>query len=563
MADDLDIPQPNPRAFDVGAMGSAGPAPGPLTPAPQPPQPPAAPAPQPKMNPAAAADIAHHYGIGKAVKSLFGQERSYSVDETGKTVETESDAKPGQIFRHMVAGVLLGGAAAEKNKSKNFLSGLASGGGAAVENEQAQDQNKIKQAREDFKQGLEAKKDKREDQYANTQQDLMKAQIAMHNAQTLRENHLIQRESFEAHQQAAAHGKAQMQPYLDANLPKAFDGVSESEMNELLKKNPNASNLLWEPTGVTTKVGQDGKPYEELTYSAVDPKGKVKITDEQIKNWKAAGLDQVYGKQFFDVLKSGKELDAQQYMALTHAEQDLHNKSQERQKQDLDKRKEEAQIALEKAQAAHFSAEATKLKRDNKKDTDYDTALDEFNDPKKAGSDFSKLSAKSQFILGDHVTKEADEIARMHKQLVDAGQGSTPEALNLYKRWETLNSIKSNILAPKGQAAAAPQAGGVPPLNDDGKNYVKSFYGSDGQPFMPKEKAGETIWGSDLPPDQKLAATKAYGAVMPWSEIEKLSAKAGIKPEQGAEQLKAAGVQVGAKPKSSEPSSEPTVDDGS
>src|SRR6185369_12647363 len=167
MADDFDIPQQNPRAFDVGAnpLGSA-------------------PSPQgfvgennvpgstrtgseaPQVNPAQAADVAHHYSLGRAVKSLFGQERSYSVDDTGNMVESDSEAKPGQIFRHMLAGVLLGGAAAEKSKANTFLGGAVAGGAASVEDGRNQDALKRRRAQEDFKQRLEANRDKREEAHA-------------------------------------------------------------------------------------------------------------------------------------------------------------------------------------------------------------------------------------------------------------------------------------------------------------------------------------------------------------------------------------------------------------
>lgn len=557
MADELDIPQQSPRAFDVGATPNG---PNPLGGAGAPPPTAGAPAPSPVRPPApnpAAADVAHHYSLGRAVKSLFGTERNYSVDPaTGKMSEEETQAKPGQIFRHMVAGVMLGGAAAEKGKAKSFLGGAAQGGAAVVEHDEAQDKIKQDSARKDFEQGLQAKRENREEQQSNTQQDLMRAQIAMHNAQTLRENQLTQHENFKMHEETASSGKTQIQPYLDAGASKIYSEVSESDMNEILKSNPNAVHLLWEPTGTTTGTGPDGKPTHELTYSAVDPKGKVKVTDANIKQWKQAGLDKIYGSSF-ETLKSGKELPVNEYMAITHAEQEQHNKNQIRGKQKLDEDKEKAEIVEKHAQAAHLLAESSKLKRDNKKDSDYDSALEELNNPvspaKKGdkpgvGGDFSKLSPKSKFILGDHITKETDELAKMHKQLVDAGQGGSDEAKALYKKWETLNSVKGDMISPP-KTGAAPQ-GGMPQLNDAGKQLVQSFSDSTGQPFMPKERAGDSIWSSDLPPDQKLAATKAYGAVMPWKSVEEFSAKVGIKPDDGAAQLKAAGINVGGKPAS-------------
>lgn len=554
MADDLDIPQPNARQFDVGANPS-GPNPLGNVPAP-PPQAPAASA-TPAVNPAQAADVAHHYSLGKAVRSIFGSERNYSVDpSTGAMTETDTDSKPGQLFRNIVAATILGGAAAEKSRSKGFLSGAVSGGEAVINRNQAMDAQKKEQARKDFEQSLQVRRENREETESGAKVDMLKAQTALHNAQTVRENQLIQHESFNIHKDMADKGKVQIQPYLDAGSAKLFDGVSESEMNDLLAKNPNAANLLWEPTGTKIVMGKDGQPTHEMTYTAIDPKGKVKVTDAVLKQWKDAGLDKIYGSSF-DALKTDKELSVDQYMAITHAEQMAHNEKLTRGKQQLDEEKEKAAIDQSRAASAHLRAEATKLARDNKKDSDYDSALDELQRPETpakkgdkpgAGGDFTKLSPKSKFILGDHITKETDEIAKMLKTMTDAGQGGSEEAKRLYQKWESLNSVKTNMVSsPKPAPAGGGQPAALPPLKESGQALLKELKDDAGNPVVAKDGAGKMIWSSGLSPDQKLAATKEYGAIMPWDAVEEFSKKVGIKPEVGAAQLKAAGIQVAEK----------------
>lgn len=524
-----------------------------------PPPPPTSPTPTqqpgPQVNPAAVADVAHHSMLGKAFRSLMGNEVNYSVDpSTGKLTSTPVEQKPGALWRGILAGALLGGSVAAKDRAIGPVQGMAEGGAASIEERQKQDLIKRQQARQEFEDQLKAKREGREEKSAETEDQLRKAQIAFHNAQTLHENMLLQKTSFDFHQERAKAGQTEIKPYIDAGIPYAFKDVSESEHTKLLKDNPQTAHLLWEPTGTRVVQRPDGTFDHEMTYSAVDPKGDVKLTDDWVKSAKEAGLDQVYGKATWDILKKDKSIPVEKYMAMNQKVQELTNAKLLKKKQAMSEEEEASKIALQKAQAAHFYAEAARIRKEGKdkevKEKTYTDAADALEKLRNEGKGFDDLPIKYQDALADHSKDEAKAIADMLKNLIQMGKGDTPEAADLYKRWDTLNNVHSKTQAGRQAAAAGPGAAQLPALSDAGKQYISSALSDNkGVPFMPKDKAGQVIWGDDrLPPDQKLAVTRQYGAIMPWSAVVEFSSKVGIKPEVGAEQLKAAGIQVEAKP---------------
>src|SRR5882762_1412915 len=114
-------------------------------PTPQPSQATVAPPPQS----AQAAVEQHHSMLGRLAGALLGQSMDYQVDpQTGRTVATPMKEKPGELFRHIVAGALLGGAAAKGTNS--VLAGFARGGTAGIEANQNQDTQRYNRAQQDF-----------------------------------------------------------------------------------------------------------------------------------------------------------------------------------------------------------------------------------------------------------------------------------------------------------------------------------------------------------------------------------------------------------------------------
>lgn len=137
-------------------------------PTPAPAQPNAAPAQPPQVNPAVA-QVVHHATFGQAIKNLVGSlegvQYNYAVDPaTGQMQETAVKAKPGQFFRNILVGALVGGAAAEhahtENPNMGLAGGLLTGGAANVQEAQQENLLRQKQAGADFERNREVQSDK-------------------------------------------------------------------------------------------------------------------------------------------------------------------------------------------------------------------------------------------------------------------------------------------------------------------------------------------------------------------------------------------------------------------
>lgn len=107
----------------------------------------------PAVSPAAVAQAQRHRALGRLAESLLGNETSYQVNpQTGQMEAVRTPAKPGDLFRRIVAGAIMGTAAAAQQPAgtRDFASGLAGGAGAAFQYQQEQDANRRAQAEQSF-----------------------------------------------------------------------------------------------------------------------------------------------------------------------------------------------------------------------------------------------------------------------------------------------------------------------------------------------------------------------------------------------------------------------------
>lgn len=502
--------QQNPRGFDVGAQ-----------PAGQPAQPQADPSLVPGATVTAAnADMQHHYGIGRAFKSLLGGPSTQTDPRTGQEVPVKKDH--GVLMRGILAGALLGSAAGSETPNNGY-SGFARGGAAAIQDGRNQELMKQKQAQQEFENKLKSQKEDRED-------TLIKAQTAHYNAQTVRENQLIQGTDHEFHEKQANYGKTQMQPFIDAGLPYEFKDQSESQMNDLIKNNPNAHNMLWEPTGTKVTTDPNGKTGIEMTYSAVDPKGKVKVTDAQIKQWKEDGLDQVYGDKFADIVKN-KELDASSYMAISQKGQELGNKQLLKKRQDFEMDKDKAQIDLTKAQTAHVRAEAGKLNADISDKKAFDSGWDALM----SGGDIGKLSAKQRAAVTKGITEVQNTIERRIHELPKDESGNPRDqaaAKELQNTWDTYQGIQNKVYGvQKKEQVKTNQAGAV---SENTKN-VSRIMTEDKGIQAGSEDAYSFVAKSNLSPEEKRQLNIQQGNLVPDDLVTEMASKATL-PKKDVEQ---------------------------
>ena len=172
-----------PGAASLGATPAApnpGAAPQPATGTPAQPQAQAAApvqAPSPQQQ-AAAAQTSQHAVLGRLARYLLGNENQYQVNpQTGQIDTTQVKRKPGDIFRSIVTGAMLGMAAG--SQTHDFAGGFGQGGAAAIQQNQAQDQQRYARAQQ-------AQEAQQKQQSFNEEKRNHDAQIAQQNANNMR-----------------------------------------------------------------------------------------------------------------------------------------------------------------------------------------------------------------------------------------------------------------------------------------------------------------------------------------------------------------------------------------
>jgi hypothetical protein len=411
-----------------------------------PPQQPAAPAIPPHIGKLA--------GLGHIFNTLAGGQTQYNVDpKTGQTVSSTVPRKPGQMFRDMLAGALMGGSA---GAGHDFGVGAVKGGAAVVQDQRQQDLLRRNQAQQQFGNQLEAQRNQREQTGFETSETLKKAEIAHMNIQTVRENQLIQGESFKIHAEQSDFGKAQIQPFLDAGIKPVYKDIPESQMQDIIKNNKDAGTLMWEPTGVKTGIDKNGAPTYESTYTAVNPEGQITVTQGMLDTFKKSGMD-TYDPGLFDTLKPGRTIDARQYMSLVNRSQGLMNNKLANEKTQAETEEARARGKQAQAAAAKDYAERDNYLEGKNKAGAFNKALANLN---KVG-DFDKLTAGDKLILGESARDSAKGALDAYKIAKGANdETAASEALQDYQFYNGL--VKSSLgqkPAPTASGAAAPAAG--------------------------------------------------------------------------------------------------------
>ncbi len=115
--------------------------------------------------------------LGRVASALLGKQVDYRVNpETGQQEAYEVPQRPGDLFRHILAGALIGGAAAKGTNS--VLAGFSRGGAAGIEANRDADQQRQQRAQQDFKNRQEKSK-------TDAEIDAHHAQMQLANVQTL------------------------------------------------------------------------------------------------------------------------------------------------------------------------------------------------------------------------------------------------------------------------------------------------------------------------------------------------------------------------------------------
>ena len=292
-------------------------------------------------------------------QALMGSSTQYVQTPNGpQPVQVQN--KPGQLFRSILAGAIMGGAAgAEHNDGSGAgYGGAGRGAQAVIDNDRQQLQMRQQQGQQQFQNTLSANKDRREQSAAETEELVRKAQIAQANAETLRTNLLTQGASFDLHQKVADADKDRVATYTQAGVKPVFEDIPESQMQDVMKNRPGASALDWRHTGVKTVVDANGNPSYEYTLSAYDPTQPLPLAKATIDQWDKDGLFK-YHPEYKDIAQPGKTLTVGQFIALDRQSQQLFGQNLARNKAQLENDHLAAQInEVKAATSEHYSQAA-------------------------------------------------------------------------------------------------------------------------------------------------------------------------------------------------------------
>jgi len=222
----------------------------------------------------------------RAVQALLGSTTEYQQTPNGP-VPYQVPNKPGNLFRSILAGAILGagaGASGSQNDAGSGWSAAGRGAAAAQQGMQQQQQQRAAEAQKQWENQRQANQD--------TQEDLVrKAQIAMYNMTKLKDMAAIQGGDYTTHKEMIDDAKPKVASYDATGLKPVKEGVSETEY-EKLKDTPGWSTYDWQPVGMTHYVdAKTGLVNYQTVWNAYDPQGgKITITPALWSQWKDNGL---------------------------------------------------------------------------------------------------------------------------------------------------------------------------------------------------------------------------------------------------------------------------------
>lgn len=322
-----------------------------------------------------------------ALVNAGGRTTQDTVDASGQIHQMATAAQPGQLFKNLLIGSLMGLGAATRNPRGGFLGAVGSGFTAGVQQQQQQSQEARNQAiqNEQLKQQAQEYQDKHD--VATQEQARTAASITNLNANTYaiglqskKLNQDLQDEFYKNNndyvgRQIASGGTyagrnktwSEVQQFRDANQGSTHKYTARAIGQEEVK----------DVNGNTVLRG-DGKPEMEDIYDIVQLPDDHTLTDADVKAFKPYGIldDKKY--------KVGQVIPGDVWYGLD-------NQLQIKQHQSLQNKQIQADINARQAQADAAMTEASKYALDIKDTKQADQAKQDYGDAlQEAGNDTTK-----------------------------------------------------------------------------------------------------------------------------------------------------------------------------
>ena len=286
-------PQPTPPSLPPGNIpnpqAGVGPEPAPMAPMPQQGSMPQVSTPAPQVKGPSPWQ--------RAVHALLGTTTEYRPSDPNNPnsppAPYQVPNKPGNLFRSILAGAILGAGAGTANSEHNAGSGWgAAGAGARAvqQNQQQQDLLKQQQAQQQWQNQLKQNQENREETQS-------KAQIAMWNLQKLKALQDIQGEGWDKHQQYVDKAAPIVAGYQAAGLKPIPGKEHVSETAHLTWLNDPAhkgdTTVDWEPVGVvpyTVDVNGEKVVSYQTVWNAYNKTDSIPVTPGLLDRWAASGM---------------------------------------------------------------------------------------------------------------------------------------------------------------------------------------------------------------------------------------------------------------------------------
>jgi len=293
--------------------------------------------------------------LGQLATSLLGAiegpQTRPQIDEKGNMTQVPVEQnRPGQIFRHMLMGALLGGAAAQEEHNKNpfmgFGGGFAVGGKAAVQQQEKQKEQQKTQAKEDWMRDQEKQKNYATNALMNSQTHhflMLSSGLSLEQHDKLLEGDQVLTDAL---------AKAGVMP--DPTIPV----MTESELVKYLQNPENAKKyashrgLIVGRSPVTDAAGNLSYEFKLAFYK---DNADIKVTPAMRSYFKSHGI--LEDKNSDSVLQVGKVLKPEEASVLFKQARDWDI-------QNMKDPKSQAEIAAKQAETAFYQVKTRAEEQD-------------------------------------------------------------------------------------------------------------------------------------------------------------------------------------------------------
>jgi len=283
-----------------------------------------------------------HRVIGNIHDVLMGNHTEYvpsdPTNPNSPPVPRSVPNKPGQLFRSILAGAMMGAAAS--TDSKSGAEAFSKGFGAERQDLAQQKALQAKQAQQQWQNQLSAKREQREEDTAKQEKLKTDAQIGMWNIEKLKYLNELHGKSYTDHRQMVKDASPIVEGYKALGNDPTAQNVPETEHTKWLQEHPGDSTVDWEPVDVIPYAvknpdGTDGIDYQTVWNKYSKTKDMI-ITPDLMKRMKDSGVLDSYPEGALDKTlktdtKTGqKSLPYDQFVGLMtkvqNAETDKYNR---------------------------------------------------------------------------------------------------------------------------------------------------------------------------------------------------------------------------------------------